>query len=240
MRRYTAILCLAWVLLLAGSPAEAQSLRLVTLSLPPFGFLKGNRIAGLAHELGQAIAEDAGYEVEETLVSVTRGMREVETGSCDMVLMLPGPEIEQHAKNLGDVMEMEVVILGRAGVRLESLQDVRGKRLAQVRGARYDERISRKNGMIVYATENYVQSLKLLVARRVDFALGPRLGLIAAAERLGLPRRALGRPLQLSVLRAALFVSDKTGPEMRRRLAEARQRLMDSGRLSEIVRNYRK
>lgn len=211
----------------------------MTVSLPPYGYMEGGRPTGLVYEVVNAVAIEAGYTSVNTIVPLARAVKSLEEGTSDLTLMFPNPAIEEVAMNLGPLLPMEAVVLGRAGVALRSFKDVRGKIVATVRGAQYDERISKKNGVIVYPTESYCQSLKMLVAKRVDFAAGPKLGLLHSARGMSIPKRALGKPLVLSVVQGSLFLSLKNAtPEKRQRLTEAMARLRKNGTIDAFLEKY--
>lgn len=224
--------------LLLAVPAGAEPLRLATVSLEPFGYREGEHIAGLAHDVAIAILEEAGFEPTEALVPLSSVERALEGGEADVVVATPTPALEAQAENLGSVFTMEMVVLGRHAQRLRTLRDVRGSILAAVEGTVTDERISRENGMEVYPTEDFEHSLKMLMARRVEFTVGPRVGLFHAARRLRLPRKALGRPLVISSVHYCLFVSRTVPPDEIERLKAARLRLANEGVLGKIVENY--
>lgn len=232
---------LLFVCLLVGCPhlASAERLNVVTVALPPYGYVEQGEPVGLTYDIGDALTEEAGYKPNNRIVPLARAMSLIEAGTADIVIMFPNPDIEQAAENLGLVLEMETVVLGRADTRFRSLRDVRGKILASVRGARYDARISKKNGMVVYPTESYSQSLKMLMAGRVDGVVGPRLGLFFAAREVGVPAQAFNEPLHLSQTRSCLFLSKRSAtPEKRKRLQKALDRLRSGSDLERLKGNY--
>lgn len=227
------------ILVLAAAPALAETLRIVTIALPPYGYVDKGISTGLNYDLANAIAEEAGYTPENIIAPLARTMQDIQTGDADVVIMFPNPTIDAHADNLGLVLPMETVVLGRAGTPLRDIKDLRGKTVATVRGAQYDERISKKNGIILYPTENYAQSLKMLLAERVDAVVGPLLGLYHQAQNDRIPKQALGKPLVLSVARGCLFLSRKASPpDARRKLTEAIRRLTENGTIKALMEKY--
>lgn len=226
--------CLATV-----SAAEERPLRILTVSLPPYGYMEDREITGLTYDLANAIVLEAGFEAVNVIGPLTRGIKEMETGDADLVIMLPNEKVTLHAESVGAVFSMEMVVIGRPDSVLRSLRDVRGKKLATVKKAKYDDRISRKSGMVLYPTDTYSQSLKMLLAHRVDFVIGPKLGLQFTAKQLKLPRKALGQPLSLSKNDAVLFLSKKSlSPGLREKLQDALERLQKNGTINSIVRKY--
>lgn len=225
------------ILLLAAS-ATAEPLRLATVALAPYGSAEGGMITGLAHETGTAILKAAGFEPVETLVPLADAVSPLTEGGADVFIAIPTPELEERADNLGGVFPFEIVALGRPTQPLRTLQDLRGKILAVVEGTVPDERIGRDNGMMLFPTRDFEHSLKMLMAQRVEFTVGPRLGLLHAARMLKFPRKGLGRPLSLSTGHFCLFVSKSVPAETTARLRGALQRLLDDGTLRSLEENY--
>ncbi len=239
MKSFLTTICLICTLALTASPAFAEVLKIVTIALPPYGYVENNQPMGLNYELGNIIAEDAGYTPENIIVPLARAVEDIQNGNADVVIMFPNPTIETSAENLGLVLPMETVLFGRADAVFRSLRDVRGKTVATVRGAKYDDRISKKNGIILYPTESYSQSLKMLLAKRVDAVVGPMLGLSFTAKNNHIPKHALGKPLVLSVAQGSLFLSrTHSTHDMKRRLTESIKRLKENGTINALLGKY--
>lgn len=239
MSKSVLFLALLAVVLLFAGPVRADNLSLVTLALPPYGYVDKGKSMGIAYEWGNAIVREAGFEPRNMLVQLTRGVLEMETGGTDLIIMLPNPAMDKVAVSIGTVAPTENVVIGRAGSVLRSLKDVKGKVLARVRGAKYPKKAELEDGIIVHGTESYEQSLKLLMAKRVDFVVGPRLGLHHTARLMRLPARSLGDPLVISSVPSLLYCSKRTvSPDTRRKLAEALARLRENGTIRSIVEKY--
>lgn len=224
--------------LLATSSAMAETLRIVTIALPPYGYIDNKTNTGLNYEIGDAIALEAGFVPENNIVPLARGMEEISTGHADMIIMFPNPKINADARNLGMILPMETVIIARAGTVLRSLRDVRGKRVGSVRGAKYDDRVTKESGIILYPTDSYSQSLKMLLAGRVDAIIGPKLGLYYTAKTDNIPKQALGKPLVLSVSEGSVFISNKTPDSVAQQIGRAMSKLMKNGRIQQILSKY--
>jgi len=238
MEKRLSLLATFVALVLLATPAAAESLRIITVSLAPYGYLEHGRIVGLSHEVGMAIAQETGYEPSEILGSLSRGVHDLSTGEGDILIMIPTSEVEGVGINLGPMASVEIVAMGRVRQPLRSVEDVRGKTVAVVRKARYDERMSKANGMNEFPVDDYAYSLKMLMAQRVDFVLGPRLGLFSAARQLKLPRKAFGKPLMLATMQACLFVSPHASLEKIEKIKQARNRLLENGAIQQILDKY--
>lgn len=231
------------LLLLAGllafpSTVLAEGLRIVTIDLPPYGFVTKGMISGLCYELGDIIAREAGLEAINRIRPLARGVEDIVDGTADMIIMIPSEEILHWADNLGSILPLEVVIFGRVQTPLRTLRDVRGKVVAHVRGAGYQDSKSRELGIVPYPSGSYEQSLKMLLSKRVDAVMGPKMGLQYTARRLGLPRRAFGPPLVVSVAQGSVFLSKRVKADVAARVAEAVERILRDGTMQRLLDKY--
>jgi len=229
---------LVCIVMLTAFSALAETLRIVTINLPPYGYVENGHDTGLNYELCNLIAFEAGFEPENRIVPLARGVEDIASGKADIILMFPNPKINAVSKNLGLILPMETVIFGRAGSVYRSLKDVRGKTVATVRGAKYDDRVTKKSGIILYPTESYSQSLKMLLANRVDAIIGPKLGLYFTANKNGYPKHVFGTPLVLSVAPGSVFISNKTPEDIAARVAAAMDRIKAKRIEQEILEKY--
>ncbi len=226
------------IVLLTASVAVGETLRIVTLSLPPYGYVEKGTDTGLNYELSNLLAVEAGFEPDNRIIPLIRAVDDIAAGRADMVIMFPNPTIDAVAKNLGIILPMETVLFGRAGSLYRSLKDARGKIVASVRGARYDERISKKSGIILYPTASYSQSLKMLLAGRVEAVIGPKLGLYFTVKTDNYPKRAFGDPLVLSTAQGCVFISNKTSPDIIEKVVAAMTRILANGTVHMLLEKY--
>ncbi|MCJ2165659.1 MULTISPECIES: transporter substrate-binding domain-containing protein [unclassified Pseudodesulfovibrio] len=217
---------------------SAESLHIATIDLPPYGFLDGKEATGLCYELGNAIAREAGLEPENQLLPLARGMKNIANGSADMIIMLPNKEISVSADNLGPILPSEIVVFGLAQTPLRTVKDLRGKVVAFVRGSRYFTCNFSEIGAILYPLHGYEQGLKMLLNKRVDAVMGPKLGLYYTAQKTGLPRRAFGRPLTLCAAQGSVFLSKKVDSAVAARISAAVEHLVKTGRVQQLIDKY--
>jgi len=238
MTKHLIQLILVCTVVLAAFSAQAEALRIVTVALPPYGYTENGNDTGLTYELCNLIAQEAGFEPRNRIVPLARAMEEIATGKADMVLMLPNQKINANARNLGLLLPMETIIIGRADSLYRSLKDVRGKRMATVRDAEYDDRITKQNGIILYPTKDYSQSLKMLLAGRVEAVIGPKLGLHFTAKANNFPKQAFGEPLVLSVAEGSVFISNKTSGDIAKRISAAVNQIKKNGSARKLMGKY--
>ena len=240
MKSLITLTYLTCLLILMTTPVFAKVLHIATIALAPYGYTENGQSTGLNYELANAIAKEAGYTPDNSIVPLVRATHYIKAGKMDVVIMFPTPFIATHADNLGLVLPMETVVLSRTDTTIKALKDLTGKTIATVRDAKYDDRISKMKGIHLYPTRNYTQSLKLLLSRRVDAVIGPILGLSYTARKNNFPRQVFGTPFILSTAQGNLFLSKKSSSaDKKQRLSNALKRLRENGTMQKILSKYR-
>lgn len=218
--------------------ASAESLRIATIELPPFGFSEDGVHKGLCFELGDVIAREAGFEPDNRLRPVARAVEDVAQGTADLIIMLRSEAIEKWADNVGQALDIHIVAMGRRRTRLVSEVDLRGKLVAFVRGAGYHDEAVRRLGIIPYPASDYEQTLKMLVSRRVDLAMGTWRGLRYTSRLMGLPDRMFDAPLVLSTVHGCVYLSKRVEGEARERLIGAVKKVLGDGTVERLADKY--
>lgn len=237
MKHPVIYLLLFAALLFTGSPAKAEILHVVTIDLAPYGYSRDGQHAGLCYEIGAALAEAAGMNMDNRMVSLLSGVEELNHGHADLVIMIPNERIDAVAHNLGPVFPVELVALGRRDTVFRSPDDVRGKTVGSIHGAKHIE-LGKRYSMVFYPTVSYDQSLKLLLAKRVDAVLGPKLSLDFLARFNRIPPQALNTPIVLSTDDACVMASRSLPEGKLNRLRQALNLIKSNGTLKSIVVRY--
>ena len=229
---------LACLLALLALPAAAGDLRLAVPDLPPYGdSAKGG--TGLFAELAVAVAREAGFEPEIVVLAPERIVPAMDAGKVEAAVLFPGPAIGSRAENLGQILAVDIVAVGRAGTVLRTRRDLAGKRVAVVRNCDCDGGLSRRDGVTPLPATDFDRALKLLLAGQVTAMVGPWPAILSTVDRSGRTRRILGKPLAISRTGAHLFLSSEAAtPESRDRLKKGLERLRKSGALDTVITNY--
>lgn len=235
--------CLAVAVALAlAFPATGETLRIVTIHGQPWGFVGGNgKPTGIMYEIGNRIAEEAGFSYTNALVPYPRTAVEIEHGSADFVLRFGNDQMARDAVPVAAVADMPIILIGPAGTRFDHLNDVRGKTVGTVRTSKYVEQFDLDTAIQKYAVKDYVVMTRMLVLRRLDAGVGSSVGLFYGAYTAGVKPEELGIPLVLGRNEFILFFSKKTAkPETIAKLKEAVGKLIASGEITQIIDRYTK
>ena len=239
MQRFILILLFFVTLLLSTAPVHAETLNIATINLAPWGYAEQGKAKGITYEMSNLIAHEAGYNVTNTLLTVAETLEQMKTGAVDMVIMLPNPQLKKHAINLGMILPVKNIVIGRAETAFHSFKDLRGKRIATIKGSKYDGRLSKSNGIILLPLKNHAQCLKMLLSKQVDGVAGTHSGLFFTAQQNSIPLNSLGKPFTLSIGQVSLFLSTQTAtPERKQRIIESMRQASMRGQIQSIWGKY--
>ncbi len=246
MFRYSYIVRIIFMLVLlafSDKSSDSEPLRIVTPDMPPFGFVtEDGQKTGMLYEIGNQIARDAGFSYENRIVPFARLIEDLTSGRADMGIFLHSRENEKAAVKVANVFTLKNIIIGLKGTAFKSLNDLHGKTVATVRGAKYDEAFTADTAILKYETNNYQQSLRMLVHKRTDAVIGPEIGLMFTAKMSDYPGESFGEPLVLNTKEVWLQFSVKTAEENKDKidsLKAAAEKLLQNGSISAVMNKYR-
>ncbi len=235
--------CLAVaVAITLASPAMSETLKIVTINGHPWGFVGSDgKPTGIMYEIGNRIAEEAGFGYTNALVPYPRTAVEIERGSADFVLRFGNDHMARAAFPVAAVVDMPIILIGPAGTRFHHLNDVHGKTVGVVRTSKYVEQFDIETAIQKYAVKDYVVMTRMLALRRLDAGVGSSVGLFYGAYTAGVKPEELGIPLVLGSNEFILFFSKKTAkPEAIAKLKKAVGKLVASGEITQIIDSYTK
>jgi polar amino acid transport system substrate-binding protein len=218
--------------------AEDEALRIVTIELGVGGRLEDGRPTGFCYDLGNALAREAGFEPENRLVPLARGVEEVSLDLADMIIVAPDERLDEAAENVGKVETLVIVAWGRVETPLRNKRDLIGRTVAVVRGSRLDRERAGELRIIPFPCRNHELGFKMLMAGRVDAVIGPLQGLTFAVEKIGLRSRFLGEPLVLGEAPVNVYVSRRLPSAARNRLRRALERFLEDGTVARLRGRY--
>lgn len=238
MKQLSLPLCLLVILMLACTRAQAEEIAVLSVDIPPYGYTEHGQPAGLIYELSNLIAVTAGYTPKNKLVSLPQVIKGIQKGQASFAILIPKPDLKNLATPLGVVLPLKTMFLGRKDATYRNLRDIRGKRIAIVKGSQRNDYVTH-NKLIPVPTENRLQSLKLLLSGKVDAIVGPMLGIKYTINKQSLPKQAFGSPMLLAVAPGTLYVSNaNSDEEMRTRLASALSQLIHDGAIDALIEKY--
>jgi polar amino acid transport system substrate-binding protein len=232
--------CLPGLAALAAGADETPVLRAAVFHITPFGMVDAQgRYSGIFYDLMLMLAEECQLRFETTVVPYPRAMAMLAAGDTDLLMGIANAQILREALPVAFVSNNEVLVIGRAGLRLASLHDLHGKTVAQIRGTDYGHAFMSDGAIRHYETSNQLQSMKMLHERRVDALIGTRIAVFQAMRELGIRREQLSASLRVQDTDMSLFLSRRRNePALVDQLRKGVQALRAQGRVTATYARY--
>lgn len=254
MRAFCRLLRLALPLLigvLASAGAAAQGRLIVTgdIAFPPYSYQLDDKPAGIDVEIMQELGRRTGLQLEIRLAPFKRVIESVREGSVDAgMAVLHSAERESFAIYTGVLHTSTYALFVPQGSKLafDGLESLRGKRIGKVRGFFVSEAFDAEvaaGRIFVSEAANAEQSLRMLLAGRVDAVSGQSVVTRHLARQIGLADQLQALPKPLAPDRPAYLVLSRASAlpgkdALAQRLRQALQAMRKDGSLERIESRY--
>lgn len=138
--------------------------------------------SGASYEVLNLIVEQAGFKYNNTPVPFHRILSGLKDGSIDLALLIPNPKLNKIATPLIYVRDFNFIVVGKQGSRLNSKQELKGKRIAHLRNAAITRKLVDDIDAQVTQANNYKQLIKMLSSNRIDYIIGPKTNIYNAYQ----------------------------------------------------------
>lgn len=234
----------AWLAAAAISwgPAHASAPMTVGVRAAfPFATMEASgNLSGLYVEGGvQAIEVHAGSRFRIEMLPFPRLRKYLKEGLLDAALAVSNPDMLADAVSVGDVMEFDVIALGRRGTRVRSLEELRGQRICLTRGSSLVPELYADNRYLLKEVSNHDSCPRMLDAGRVDFMISLPIGLGHLLSRMGRSSADYGEPYVIKRVPVQLLVSrPHASPARVQKLRIALDKAKDAGTIAAIQDKY--
>ena len=223
------------------SPSSAETLTFDTLDLPPFGFMSDDgHMVGSAFDIANAIAEEAGLEIDNALVPLTRIIRNLERDRPSCTIVTRSPYSEGFSIPVADI---HIPLYGGAialkSTEINSYNDLNGLVIGLTRGAHLEHAFDKDPNLEKNFLDDDGQVAKMLQMSRIDVAVGSLEAIRYNLTQLGVLSEELGEPL-IFVQRDMWLHCAKSmqDGDLFTRLREATERLHKQGVIQAIWSRY--
>lgn len=224
----------------ARASARQRPLRAVALAIPPFATLDANgRKSGLFVEALELIARDSQHQIEITIAPYARAIAMLRSGEADLMISTSNSAVAETAEPMGMLWTTEVIAIGRSGLKLDGLQDLRGRTVGMLRGSDYGAAFLDDHEFRKHEITDQLQGIRMLLEGRLDASIGTRLAVFHSMRLLGVPRARLGGTLAVQSREIHLHLSrhhfdEALATELRRVVHELRS----SGKADALLAKY--
>jgi ABC-type amino acid transport substrate-binding protein len=232
------VVAIGLVMRLSYPAAAAESLSFGVLAAPPYGLERPDKtVSGSNHDIAELIAAKAGLTFNYRLEPLARLLSDMKVSNLDLLIMIPGDDARQQFA-IADIMPSNTVVLPVAGRSIAQYADLKGKTIAVLRGAVYDQRFGSDDDIKKYEVDSYAIGLRMTKGGRIDGMIGPDLGLYYQIMLEGMKRDEFGTPLILNTRMLSLLGSKSMAPELVAKLKAVVKELRESGAIAAAAAKY--
>jgi ABC-type amino acid transport substrate-binding protein len=231
------IVAIGLVVRLSHPAAAAEPLSFGVLAAPPYGLEHADKtVSGSNYDIAELIAAKVGLTFDYRLEPIARLVSDIKVGRLDLTIIITRDEVKQFA--VAEIMPNDTVVLAKAGNSIAQYADLKGKTVAVLRGAVYDQRFASDDDIKKYEVDSYAIGLRMTKGGRVDGMIGPDFGLYYQIALEGMKRDEFATPLILNTRMLSLFGSKSITPELAAKLKAAVEELRSSGAIAAAAARY--
>lgn len=191
-----------------GNPPKEVQLR--TISITPYGIHEQGHSSGIYYDLANTFAKESGYSAINHVYPYVRIIHELKSGQADLTIMFKYEELDEHVIYIAPLPSLKNVVIGLRGTKINAINDLKYKKLAYLRGARFSDVIDSDITIEKLHTVDFNQGIKMLKGGRVSAVIGPLEALLKAADANDLSSSEFGRPLVVSQRTPWVQISKKS------------------------------
>lgn len=220
--------------------SASELLRIDTIQMAPLGFFtEDGKSAGFFYDLANRIAEEAGFSYQNRIVPFARMINEIESGEADVSIFYRSEKNDKLTIPISALFSLKNIIIGGKGTKFDSVQSLHGKKVARVRGARYDESFDSDPAIKMIETVDYKDSLRMLVHQIADAAVMPETGFLFTVKQTGYSKADFGEPLVLNTKEAWLQFSETAADDKKiSALKTAAEKVLKDETIQSLLRKY--
>ncbi|WP_152206424.1 substrate-binding periplasmic protein [Marinobacter changyiensis] len=220
--------------------AERNPFEAVTFAIPdvwPWAYeVDDGQLHGSLIEVVQRLSEITGISVIPRLRPVRRAIVELRSGSVHFSILFQNPELDIDAINVSQVVRVNILLATMAGSDYPVLLgDLKGKRVAFVRGTYLGEEFKRDTDVVKVPVHVVDQAVDMLSLGRISAILASDHNLYRTLSSRQQSRDTLRFSEHVPGLNGTLYMSRAASrPEAARRFSAAIEQMQADGELHRI------
>lgn len=193
-----------------GQADESVVIEIRTIGIPPYGIQTDTDQRGIYYDLASRLAELSGHESNNYFYPYARIVNELKSGQSDLTIMFKYKELEGHVEYIAQLPALQTVIVGLEESNINSIEDLKGKTIAYLRGAKFGDVIDDDPDILKQDTNDFIQGAEMLVFKRVDAIIGPIDPILSALSEVEGKDFVLSEPIVISERTPWIQVSKKS------------------------------
>ncbi len=218
---------------LSSANLSAKDLIVGVIDVAPYGYTK-DKAKGLHAEYLSAVLKKAQVPFKIIVMPYPRVISSLQKGKVDLTLLYKRKDLK-NVREVGESIGFKNVIISRSSRPLNSRSDLKGKKIATVRSAKYDEEFDKASDIQKVFVNDYLQSISLVASGRADGAVISEPALIHYKALRPKLFKGLKSELILNTKRNYLYAHSSVSPETLTKIATANKELLTSQSLNWFV-----
>ena len=222
---------------------DSKRIEIRTIDIRPYGIKTEpeSKPSGIYYDFANLLASEAGYQINNYIAPYARIILELQSGQTDLSILFKYKKLEDHVIYVAPLPSLETVVIGLKDTHFKSMEDLKGRSLAYLRGAKFSDAIDNDPAITSIETVDFNQGIKLLAVGRVDAIIGPIEPILNAAVKLGKDRNFFGKPFVVSERTPWVQISKKSAERINvEELRTHFQTIKMRGDLNKIRQKYTK
>ncbi len=235
------VLSLVLVLGLNGNAVceSREQVQVRTISITPYGIQSEGHSSGIYYDLANILAKESGYNAVNHIYPYVRIINELKSGQADFTIMFKYKELDEYVIYVAPLPPLKNVVIGLKGTQIDSVDDLKYKKLAYLRGAKFSDVIDNDITIKKLRTVDFNQGMKMLKGRRVSAVIGPLEALLKAADANGISLSEFSSPLVVSQRTPWVQVSKKSQYRLNiSQLTKYLEAILKRGELTQLRLKY--
>jgi len=237
--KWLSVLSLCCCLFGKSLAEENEVIEIRTIGIPPYGIQIDEKPSGVYFDAVNRLTSSAGYRVNNRIAPYARIIRELQAGVTDMSIMFKYKQLEDFVVYIAPLEPLKIVVMGLEGTDFDSVNSLKGKSIAYLRGAKFSDAIDNDQEIIRVDTTSFTQGIKMLMLGRVDAIIGPLDPIMFKTEEITANKNIFGVPLIIDERTPWLQVSKKSVDKVSvEKLQTIFQKMVKLGELTALRTKY--
>jgi polar amino acid transport system substrate-binding protein len=169
-----------------------------TIAIAPYGFENSTEPNGIYFDLANQLSKESGFKAKNLIYPYARIIKELKSGETDLSIMFKYKELSEYVIYIAPLPTLKNVVIGLAGTEIYAIDDLKGKTIGYLRGAKFSDVIDNDPDIYKYEVRDYLQGVGMLKSGRVYAIIGPIDPILTATSELGDNISILGKPFVVS------------------------------------------
>ena len=197
--------------------AAQRTIQIGTIGFPPYGISQQGESSGIYYELANLIVANAGYNATNKIIPYARAIQSLKYGDIDITIMFRNPALEGYVDYVAALPSKKTIVIGSPEQSFKQISDLSGKRIAYLRGAKFNKQIDADATIEKHIVSSYRLGIKMIMAGRADAVIGPQQSIDQAVldiEKGNNGAVQLGKPLLIEDKKPWVQISKKSSADL--------------------------